>query len=780
MALHRGPRLRRDPQPLEPGATPPAGSSGGSAAAVAAGLLPAAVGSDGAGSVRIPAAWTHLVGLKPQRGRVSTWPEPEAFNGLTCYGPLARTVGDAALLLDVLAGNVAGDLHSPPAPAEPFAAAAARDPGRLRIALALNVPFSGSPGRSSTRWCGRRSKASPRPLEDLGHEVEPVDVPYGLAPGASIMPRSMVGIREWAERAPDRSQLDPRTHHAARLGRALRPLLAGRPPRREDRRPPRRAASSAATTSSSPRPRRSRRCRSAPATGLSSWETDKRIVAACPYAWPWNVLGWPGVNVPAGFTPDGLPLGAQLLGPANSEPRLLAVSAPSSRPSAAGTSTARWRKGLAATAQNQSAMPTARVVPPALSARICLALGALALAALMLPALAAAAPKPAVLTFTVAKVGAPGNPPVAIIPFEDLLFRNCAEAPSIPQKPCMEVGGVGYRYGIGKLEVTVAQYVDFLNTVDPGGTRKKLRLYSTTESSKAWPRFGQIDFSRKAKPGSHFSVASPEWADKPYGFANFLRSARFANSLYNGQVLSKKENSEGAFKYTTYRVRLSRTTETGMYEMRNPKTTRQAKAGFVIPSQDEWIKSAYYAPDGSGTYSYWKYPTNPGVVGQKMADGPVQAQLDATTGDVVNATGQPLAIFHNLGENSPAPPYWCPPAFTTEVCASANPLGLDAETYGKAFAGSLGTVGQSLVPSPWGTLDQGGNAVEWTDTITPPPFGVQGARVWRRLHGGIANAPSYQLWISAVGLQPQDNAFFTATYPWLGIRIGVIGNLKPS
>ena len=81
--------------------------------------------------------------------------------------------------------------------------------------------------------------------------------------------------------------------------------------------------------------------------------------------------------------------------------------------------------------------------------------------------------------------------------------------------------------------------------------------------------------------------------------------------------------------------------------------------------------------------------------------------------------------------------------------------------------------------SPWGTLDQGGNVVEWTDTITPPPFGANGHRVWRRLHGGIANAPVYQLWLSAVGLQPQDNAFFTATYPWLGIRIGVIGSRSP-
>jgi hypothetical protein len=422
-------------------------------------------------------------------------------------------------------------------------------------------------------------------------------------------------------------------------------------------------------------------------------------------------------------------------------------------------------------------MLTARVVPGALSARITMALGAIALAALLLPALAVALPKPAVLTFTVAKVGAPGNPSVGIVPFEDELFKNCGEAPSNPKKPCMEVGGVGYRYGIGKLEVTVDQYVDFLNTADPNGTNKR-KLYSTTESSTAWPRFGQIDFSAKAGSGHHYLVASPEWADKPYGFANFLRSARFANSLFNGKVLSRKESSAGTFKFSTYRVRLSRKTETGMYEMRNPKTTRQAKAGFVIPSQDEWIKAAYFDPNGGGTYSYWKYPTNPGEFGKKMADGPVQAQLDPTTGDVTNASNQPLSIFRAGGE-TPAP-YWCPAGLSTEACTTTNPFGLDPETYKAAFAGSLGTVGQALTPSPWGTLDQGGNAVEWTDTITPPPFGVKGARVWRRLHGGISNAPNYQLWISAVGLQPQDNAFFTATYPWLGIRIGVIGNLKPS
>ncbi|HEU4599766.1 MAG TPA: hypothetical protein VFS26_08465 [Solirubrobacterales bacterium] len=404
------------------------------------------------------------------------------------------------------------------------------------------------------------------------------------------------------------------------------------------------------------------------------------------------------------------------------------------------------------------------------------------LATVLAMAPSALAAKPAVLTFTVAKIGAPGNPSVGIIPFEDKLFRNCSEAPqpSGPRAPaCMEVGGVNYRYGIGQLEVTVQQYVEFLNTVDPKGTNRH-KLWSSTESGTAWPRFGQINYSGKARPGRHYSLAAPEWQDKPYGFANFLRSARFANSLYNGTVLTKRESRSGAFRYTTYRVRLSPRTEQGMYDMRNPKTTRKAKVGFVIPSQDEWIKAAYYDRNGGGTYSYWKYPTNPGEVGKGMSDGPAQATLDPTTGDVTNAAGQPLAIFHMTGTEPPTPaPYWCPATQSPEACKTTNPFGIEPQTYEKAYAGSLGTVGQALTPSPWGTLDQGGNVVEWTDTITPPPFGVKGARVWRRLHGGIANAPVYQLWISAVGLQPQDNAFYTATYPWLGIRIGVIGNLEP-
>ncbi len=283
-----------------------------------------------------------------------------------------------------------------------------------------------------------------------------------------------------------------------------------------------------------------------------------------------------------------------------------------------------------------------------------------------------------------------------------------------------------------------------------------------------------------AAAGRHYTVAYPEWADKPYGFANFLRAARFVNSLYNGRLLSKEASTEGAFKYVTYRVRLSKATERGMYDLAGEKrsgATRARKSGFVVPSQDEWVKAAYYDPSGGGTYSYWKYPTNAGVFGDGTATAPATTTLDPTTGDVTNAATQPLANFHGSGIPAPS---WCPAAVEPAACSSVNPFGLDPTAFATAYQGSLSSVGQAGTPSPWGTLEQGGNAVEWTDTITPPPSGRSNGRVWRRLHGGIANAPAYQLWLSAVGLQPQDNVFYNATYPWLGFRVGVIGNLTPA
>ncbi|MSO95377.1 MAG: hypothetical protein EXQ81_06230 [Thermoleophilia bacterium] len=106
-----------------------------------------------------------------------------------------------------------------------------------------------------------------------------------------------------------------------------------------------------------------------------------------------------------------------------------------------------------------------------------------------------------------------------------------------------------------------------------------------------------------------------------------------------------------------------------------------------------------------------------------------------------------------------------------------NPHGTDPIAQPATFKATAGTVGQTLTRSPWGTLDQGGNVVEWTDTLGKAPVGTDRTVVWRRAHGGVANAAAYQLWLSAVGLAPSDDAYVVNGYPWTGFRIGVIGGL---
>ena len=183
-------------------------------------------------------------------------------------------------------------------------------------------------------------------------------------------------------------------------------------------------------------------------------------------------------------------------------------------------------------------------------------------------AVSASAATAATVTVRTVKVGAPGNASVAVVPFTDAIYQSCSDAPQT-SAGCQSVGGVSYQYGIGELEITVKQWVAFLNTVDPAGSDPH-DLYEGVESSSAWPKYGQINESSKAARGHHYSVGYPQWADKPYGFANFLRSARFANALYNGKVLAKTPSSAGTFKFTTYRVRLSRRTETTSARRRIP------------------------------------------------------------------------------------------------------------------------------------------------------------------------------------------------------------------
>ena len=153
----------------------PGGSSGGSGAAVAAGMVPIAHASDGGGSIRVPAACNGLVGLKPARGRISMGPEVgESF--LAVNGVLTRTVADTAAVLDVLAGYEPGDSSWAPPPAEPFAAQAAREPGRKRIAVIVTPPLEAEVDPVHLAAVAQTAEL----LRGCGHEVEEIDPPIEI------------------------------------------------------------------------------------------------------------------------------------------------------------------------------------------------------------------------------------------------------------------------------------------------------------------------------------------------------------------------------------------------------------------------------------------------------------------------------------------------------------------------------------------------------------------------------------------------------------------------
>jgi amidase len=186
----------------------PGGSSGGSGAAVAAGLAPMALGSDGMGSIRIPSTWCGLFGIKPQRDRVPLAPHDDAWNGLSVNGPMARTVEDAALFLDVTA------------PGGEFLAAAARPPGRLRIALSTKVP------PPLTARMGKAQRAAVDEagalLRELGHNVTSRDPDYPLsAVFGQALPRYFRGAYDDVKSLPRPERLEARTRGFARIGRLI-------------------------------------------------------------------------------------------------------------------------------------------------------------------------------------------------------------------------------------------------------------------------------------------------------------------------------------------------------------------------------------------------------------------------------------------------------------------------------------------------------------------------------------------------------------------------------
>ncbi|MCP2339627.1 amidase [Actinomadura rupiterrae] len=316
------PGYGRARNPWDPARTP-GGSSGGSAAVVAAGVVPAAVGSDGAGSIRIPAAWTNLVGIKPQRGRVSGYPHTDPFNGITVWGPLARTVGDAALLLDVLTGSHPKDAYQLDQPVTPFASAAETEPGRLRIAVSFRTAF-GVPGKLDPEIRLAVERLARR-LTALGHKVFPADPDYGPI-FMGLVPRGTTGVADWLDGMPN-PRPEARTEVEAKIGRIagrrLLPLARRLDPyfrRRVGRIFQTADVVLTPTTAQLP-------LKVGAFDGAGYQRTQSGVAAACPYAWTWNVLGWPGVNVPAGFSKDGLPIGAQLLGHDSDEATLISLAA---------------------------------------------------------------------------------------------------------------------------------------------------------------------------------------------------------------------------------------------------------------------------------------------------------------------------------------------------------------------------------------------------------------------------------------------------------------------
>jgi amidase len=301
----------------------PGGSSGGSASAVGAGMVPCATGSDGGGSIRIPASCCGLVGMKPTRGRVSMQPAAEHWLGLSTYGPLARTVADSALLLDVMRGTVAGDRAVAPPAAGSYHEAASTPPGRLRIAVSRKIP----PGLIAPLSADQRQawERMGSLLSDLGHEVTERDPAYGLS-ALEFTQTWLRGIYEESLTVPDRSKLERSTRQMAAAGKLI-----------SDRRAEKLRSKRGATT----------------ARLLALWEeldvlltpglASTAIAAEGGYGrsgvvafniaarfTPWtsvfNLTGQPAVTLPAGLAADGLPLSVQLVGRLGAEDTLYSLA----------------------------------------------------------------------------------------------------------------------------------------------------------------------------------------------------------------------------------------------------------------------------------------------------------------------------------------------------------------------------------------------------------------------------------------------------------------------
>ncbi|MGE4425944.1 MAG: amidase [Solirubrobacteraceae bacterium] len=296
----------------------PGGSSGGTAAAVAAGIVGVATGSDGGGSIRIPAGFSGLVGIKTTRGLVPL-PGGERWHGLSVAGPLGRTVADAAAMLDV----IADDGSERPAGGAPYGDAAATDPRPLRIALAWRTPIG--PARIDRQRRAAVAETADR-LRGLGHDVVERELPVGLSEFAQFLVRYLRGGGDDVADLSHPEWLEARSRGVRRLGRLVpdrllrwsRDAEAGARARVDRVFDDVDVVLQPGTTGPA--------FRIGAFHGRGALATMLGVATRIPHMQLWNLLGHPVAAVPVGRDDQGLPMGVQFVGPHDSERLLLSLA----------------------------------------------------------------------------------------------------------------------------------------------------------------------------------------------------------------------------------------------------------------------------------------------------------------------------------------------------------------------------------------------------------------------------------------------------------------------
>jgi amidase len=302
----------------------PGGSSGGSASAVAAGLVPVASAGDGAGSIRIPAACCGLFGLKPTRGRVSLAPKLEGWRGMVVEGCVSRSVMDTALWLDIVSGG-STEAEAPPPPERPFVDSVKRSPGKLKIGWSTLAPRALAPPNVSDEVKGATEEAAAF-LATLGHDVSRRDPDWGRV-GDTITARFLKGVAETVEEVPLPERLERRTRGFGKLGGLLPEALyekaiANRPAEVARINAVFDDVDVLVTPVMGGTALPIRRWQ-----GRSALHTVLGMSRFYPYCVPWNHLGNAAMSIPFGLGADGMPLAIQIIGRRESEPLLLSLAA---------------------------------------------------------------------------------------------------------------------------------------------------------------------------------------------------------------------------------------------------------------------------------------------------------------------------------------------------------------------------------------------------------------------------------------------------------------------